>query len=149
MIVGAIFSVVTVGFADPVMLGSSVNTLLKLLPETVPWLEIEQSPNGNGLSIFTLNTIVIFLSCGKRNPDIPPTVTVSPDKTIAIGGSSLFSSFSFENSLTLLTSEIFSEFTREPRSALLLGNSKSANSTWVSPWLSRVRASSSIFDVNG
>ncbi len=88
VMVGAMFRLVTVGLAVPATPGSSVSTLEKLEPVTVPWLLTEQTPSGNGLSMVTRKTMVIVLSSGKVKPGTPPTVTVSPDKTVraAISG---------------------------------------------------------------
>ena len=67
--VSSTFSGVTVGSLAPAASGSSVSTLAKLLPETVPWLETCVASGGTGLAITASNTMVIDLPAGKTPMD--------------------------------------------------------------------------------
>src|SRR5262245_10164706 len=69
-------SVVQVGSVAPPTVGSSVMTLLKLLPETVPGLQTLITPAGTGLLPVTWNIIVMLLPAGR----VPRAwLIVSPD----------------------------------------------------------------------
>ena len=79
VITGVDVTVVTVGLFDPPTSGSSVSTLAKLLPETVPCVESWQTEAGILLLIVTLNLMVVLLPLGMVKPlPVPFTVTVSP-----------------------------------------------------------------------
>src|SRR5438105_12103106 len=77
---------VTVGFAAPPTDGSSVSTLLKLLPETVPWFETcAVVLLGHGLLTVTRNLMMMLLLAGS----VPTATETGASGAAARSGSGL------------------------------------------------------------